>query len=153
MRRAYWIFAGLIVGIILSAGDCSAESKVAMGLTGNVKRDGFLWGASSGESAEKNALNICRGTTKPESSKMPDKDRQTSVVHKSCKIVTTFTDQCFVVVIDGDQRTPATTVGWAVEADSATAQRKAAAKCEATADKGHGVPCKVNGTFCDGSAK
>jgi hypothetical protein len=151
MQRAYLIFAGLFVGIILSAGDCSAESKVAMGLTGNVKKDGFLWGAASGEGAEKTALNICRGITKPEDNKMPEV--QTSAVHKSCKIVATFNDQCFVVVIDGDQRTPATGVGWAVEADSATAQRKAAAKCEAAVDKGRGVPCKVNGTYCDGSAK
>jgi|HubBroStandDraft_4_1064222.scaffolds.fasta_scaffold497884_1 hypothetical protein len=151
MRRAYLTYAGLFAGIILSTGDCGAESKVAIGLTGNVKRDGFLWGAASGETAEKTALGICRGTTKLEADKRPEK--QTSVVHKSCKIVATFNDQCFVVVIDGDQHTPATAVGWAVEADSATARRKAAAKCEATADKGHGVPCKVNGTYCDGSAK
>jgi len=122
---------------------------IAIGSTGDIRRDGFVWGGGFGEEGQQTALNICRGFEAPSAGfEMPS---NATKAQRLCKVVAVFRDKCFAIAFDGDARTPATGFGWAVENDLRSAEAVALNKCMAAADSARRNICKVTYSHCDGA--
>jgi hypothetical protein len=68
-----------------------------------------------------------------------------------CKVVATFSRECFAVAYDPQPGTPG--AGWGIGPDQDTANRKAIAMCEETAGPGRKGFCKVETGGCDGAGE
>ena len=64
-----------------------------------------------------------------------------------CKVVATFSRECYALSFDPKPGTPG--VGWAIAADKEAAEDRAQRNCEATAGAGRRDFCKVNQSYCD----
>jgi hypothetical protein len=137
------------VGLFLAAqvvwvAAAHAAGAVAVGVAPGGAQKGFSYGLNSNQAndadAQASALNGCR--TSKESNKQ---------AQARCVLIGTYTDQCATIAMDPKAGTPG--VGWAVAADTATANKLALASCEATAGPGREGTCKVFSTRCDGTAK
>jgi hypothetical protein len=145
------LFAVLSAGTILWAHPSAAQAVLAVGIPADVTRQGYVYGYAFDDDAETKALEICRGTKLPPGVVMPEKAPEAK---KRCAIVGSFRDQCFAIAVDVPNLVPgATGVGWAIGADTRTAERQALAGCEAMAGPGRRAACEVRRSVCDGSAK
>jgi hypothetical protein len=144
------MFAILLAGGLVWGGACRADMAIAIGTTGNVYKDGFVWGGGFGEDARQTALDVCRGVKAPEVGKLPD---NVSRVKRLCKIVTEFKDQCFAIAHDGSTTKPANGFGWTVADDLRSAEAEAIAKCESAVGRARSAACKVEYSRCDGAAE
>jgi hypothetical protein len=118
--------------------DAGAEGALALGLTGNIAKDGYAIGitinSSSEADARDGALKYCAshgGTT----------------ARTKCSVVATFHDQCVAEAEDPEAGTPG--AGWAIAPDKAAAEKMAMTNCLATAGD-RGSFCKVVNSVCDG---
>ena len=123
---------------------------IAIGTTGNVYKDGFVWGGGIDGDARQTALDVCRGVKAPEVGKLPD---NVSRVKRLCKIVAEFKDECFAIAHDGSTTKPANGFGWTLAADLRSAEAEAIAKCENAVGRARSAACKVEYSRCDGAAK
>jgi hypothetical protein len=142
------IFTVLFAGMILWANACRAEMAIALGMTDNINKDGFVWGGGFGGAARQQAIDICRGIKAPEVGKLPDNVPKAKSL---CKIIADFSDSCFAIAQDGNVNKAATGVGWAVTYDLRSAEGQALAKCQAKAEPARRTACKVEYSHCDGS--
>jgi Domain of unknown function (DUF4189) len=137
------------IAVIATSQRSLADGAVAIGLPSNVARDGFAVGhqvnAPDLETARKGAVAGCQ-----KSIGASDKTKTL------CKVVATFQNQCFAVAIDPKDGTPG--VGWAIEENSALAEKEAVAQCRTTAGADREQFCVVmrdkgKNVDCDGNAK
>ena len=113
---------------------------MALGVTGNITKDGYAIGinVNSGSEAEARdaALKYC-------------KSHGSDVARAKCEIFATFRDQCAVEAEDPQPGTPG--AGWAIAADKSAAEKMAMTNCLATAGD-RGSFCKVVTSVCDGTS-
>ena len=118
----------------------AAEGAMAIGVTGNITKDGYAIGinVNSGSEAEARdaALKYC-------------KSHGSDVARAKCEIFATFRDQCAAEAEDPQPGTPG--AGWAIAADKAAAEKMAMMNCLATAGD-RGSFCKVVTSVCDGNS-
>jgi hypothetical protein len=144
------LLAILFSSALVWTGDSHAEMAIAIGTTGNVNKDGFVWGGGFDEGARQTALDICRGLKVPDVGKLP---KNVPKVKKLCKIVVVFSDKCFAIAHDGSTTKPGNGFGWVVEDTLRAAEAGAIAKCEDEVGRARGAACKVEYSHCDGTAK
>ena len=143
------LFAILFSSTLVWSGACHAQMAIAIGTTGNVSKDGFVWGGGFGADAEKTALGVCRGVIAPTEGELP---KNVSRVKRLCKIVTSFSDKCFAIAQDGTTRKAGTGFGWSVAMDLRSAEAEAIAKCESAVARGRSSACAVEYSYCEGAA-
>ena len=117
-----------------------ADGAVAVGSTGDVARHGIAFGMVANEPKEKAAglaLARCRAFVKGSSPQATAR----------CKLVASFSRECFAVAYDPNPGTPG--AGWGVGKDQIDANEKAMKMCEATAGPGRGRFCQVESGGCD----
>ena len=116
----------------------AAEGAMAIGVTGNITKDGYAIGininSSSAAEASEAAMKYCRS-------------HGSEVARAKCEIFATFHDQCAAEAEDPQPGTPG--AGWAIAADKAVAEKMAMINCLATAGD-RGSFCKVVTSICDG---
>ena len=116
-----------------------ADGAVAVGSTGDVVKHGIAFGMVVNEPKEKAAdiaLARCRAFVKGSS---PEATAR-------CKVMATFSRECFAVAYDPQPATPG--AGWGVGKDQIEANKKAMQMCEATAGP-RAKFCKVESGACD----
>jgi hypothetical protein len=129
------------VGYISSS---RAEGAVAIGMPGGDPNKGFRWSIYvDNPDASALALKDCHASKYP-------------ATGAACKVISTFSDQCVAIAVNGDLQAPISAVGWAFAPDSATAIDRALAQCNAKRKKGSKA-CVIDNkdqiAFCDGAAK
>ncbi len=116
----------------------AAEGAMAIGVTGNITKDGYAIGININSSSEAEArdaaMKYCRS-------------HGSDVARAKCEIFATFRDQCAAEAEDPQPGTPG--AGWAIAADKAAAEKMAMINCLATAGD-RGSFCKVVTSICDG---
>jgi Domain of unknown function (DUF4189) len=116
----------------------AAEGAMALGVTGNITKDGYAIGINVNSGSETQArgaaLEYC-------------KSHGSDVARAKCEIFATFHDQCAAEAEDPQPGTPG--AGWAIAADKAAAEKMAMTNCLATAGE-RGSFCKVVTSVCDG---
>ncbi len=116
----------------------AAEGALAVGTTGNIKKDGYSIGISvnkeTSEIARAGALDWCRTHGSP-------------TTRSFCKIITTFHGQCAAEAYDPKPGTPG--AGWAVVPDQETAKKVAMSNCDATAGRNRRRFCQIANVLCD----
>jgi hypothetical protein len=116
------------------------DGAVALGSTGDVVKHGIAFGLVTDEPKEKAAelaLTRCRAFVKGSS---PEATAR-------CKVVATFSRECFAVAYDPQPGTPG--AGWGVGKDQIEANMKAMRMCEASAGPGRARFCRVETGACD----
>jgi hypothetical protein len=140
---------GLWIGFVMLSAMCAstwlatwpaaAEGALAVGASGNVAKDGIALGGAidkpTKQAAIDQALETCR--------KYDGAPKMAAL----CRIVATFTRECFATAYDPKSGTPG--VGWAIGPDKATAEERALAACQATAGASRRKFCKGSQSFCD----
>jgi hypothetical protein len=132
----------LAAALLLMGEGAVADGAVAVGSTGNVVKHGIAFGMVANEPKEKAAdmaLARCRAFVKGSS---PEATAQ-------CKVVATFSRECFAVAYDPQPATPG--AGWGVGKDQIDANLAAMKMCEATAGPGRARFCQVESGGCDTS--
>src|ERR1700683_3151912 len=118
----------------------AAEGAMALGVTGNITKDGYAIGINVNSSSEAEAsdaaLKYCQS-------------HGSDVARAKCAIFATFRDQCAAEAEDPQPGTPG--AGWAIAADKASAEKMAMMNCLATAGD-RGSFCKVVTSVCDGNS-
>jgi Domain of unknown function (DUF4189) len=118
--------------------DAAAEGAMALGVTGNITKDGYAIGininAGSEAEARDAALKYCQS-------------HGSDVARAKCEIFATFHNQCAAEAEDPKPGTPG--AGWAIAADKPVAEKMAMMNCLATAGD-RGSFCKVVTSVCDG---
>jgi hypothetical protein len=116
----------------------AAEGAMALGVTGNVTKDGYAIGININSASEAEARDAALKYCKSHGS---------DVARAKCEIFATFRDQCAAEAEDPQPGTPG--AGWAIAADKAVAEKMAMTNCLATAGD-RGSFCKVVTSVCDG---
>jgi hypothetical protein len=114
-----------------------ADGAVAVGSTGDVVKDGIAFGMvvdEPRETAAETAVKRCRTF-------------KARAAAERCKVVATFSRECFAVAYDPKPGTPG--AGWGIGPDQLTANSKAIAMCEETAGPGRKGFCQVESAGCD----
>jgi hypothetical protein len=114
-----------------------ADGAVALGSTGDVVRDGIAFGLAVNEAKEtaaETAVKRCRTF-------------KARAAAERCKIVATFSGECFAIAYDPKPGTPG--AGWGVGPDQITANLKAIAMCEQEAGPARKGFCQVETGACD----
>ena len=114
-----------------------AEGAIAMGTTGNVVRDGIAFGLVVNEPKDQagaKAIERCRTF-------------QARAAAERCKVVATFSQQCYAVAYDPQPGTPG--AGWGIGNDQLAANQKAVAMCEEAAGPARKGYCEVASAGCD----
>ncbi len=128
------------------AAAAATAGALAVALPADVAKSGFSYGYSNNYAdaaqASSHALDACRTT------KDAAKDAN---LRSLCKVVQNYSNQCVAVAMDPAAGTPG--VGWAVENDLQSAERKALGQCQDTAGPGRRAACVVDHSACDGSAR
>jgi hypothetical protein len=116
----------------------AAEGAVAIGMTGNIAKDGYAIGINTNSDSEAQArdeaLKYCRS-------------HGSDAARAKCEIFATFHNQCAAEAEDPQPGTPG--AGWAIAVDKAAAEKMAMTNCLATAGD-RGSFCKVVTSVCDG---
>lgn len=137
-RQRLLAVGALGVAIHFGAGPGAlADGALAVGSTGNVVRHGIAFGMVVNEpasTAAETALKRCRTFKAREAA-----DR--------CKVVATFSRECFAVAYDPQPGTPG--AGWGIGKDQLSANTKALAMCEETAGPARRGYCQVETGGCD----
>jgi hypothetical protein len=119
-------------------GLAAAEGALAVGVAGDIAKDGYSLGIKvDGETAAKAAeiaLDWCR-------------NHGSERTRPQCKIIARFHHECAAEAYDPAPGTPG--AGWAVARDKETAEKAAMSKCVATAGKSRRGFCKVASSLCD----
>jgi hypothetical protein len=114
-----------------------ADGAIAIGSTGDVVRDGIAFGQvvdEPKEAASETALQHCRSF-------------KARAAAERCKVVVTFSRQCYAVAYDPEPGTPG--AGWGVAPDDLEAMQKAVSMCEEAAGPARKGYCQVVRSGCD----
>lgn len=137
LRWARW--AAVVMAVAWPSAS-HAEGALAVGLPGDVARNGVAFGWAIGfetrAEAEAEALKKCRAF-----------DGAPEATRALCRSFQSFSGQCFAVAMDPKEGTPG--VGWAVAPTQAAAERRALEACRSTAGATRRQFCEVSATRCD----
>lgn len=136
----------VLVGLLLSlAVPARAEGVLAVGVTDNIGRDGFVIGYSvnkaTHDEARERAMTSCR------TARVPNAD----AAKKACKVVEEFSNKC--VAIADDPKDGTTGFGWAVAPSRAEAVTQAVEKCRKASSPARAGFCRMAHASCDGTAQ
>jgi Domain of unknown function (DUF4189) len=142
IARPHLIGAALVAAALAwgPGREAAADGAVALGTTGDVVKHGIAFGLVTDEPKEKAAelaLTRCRAFVKGSSVEATTR----------CKVVATFSRECFAVAYDPQPGTPG--AGWGVGKDQIEANLKAMRMCEETAGKARAQFCRVETGACD----
>ena len=132
--------AAVVAAAVISFGSCAqAEGALAAGFSGDIVKDGISYGYSVNsekpDEAVEKALNECRvGKNAPK-------------MAASCKLVTTFKNECVAVAWDPKPGTPG--MGIAFGRDKAAAEQRALAFCKISAGADRQDACQIDKSACD----
>ena len=126
------------LGVAVWPGRAAAEGAIALGVTGNIAKDGYAIGININSASEAEARNGAMQYCSSHGS---------NVARAKCEIFATFRDQCAAEAEDPQPGTPG--AGWAIGPDKAAAEQMAMMNCLATAGD-RGSFCKVVTSVCDG---
>jgi Domain of unknown function (DUF4189) len=131
--------AAILAAVLHLAAAPSARSDgaIAVGSTGDVVRHGIAFGMMVNDTA-KNAPTIALERCQ----KFEARDAA-----KHCKIVATFSRQCYAVALDPEPGTPG--AGWGVDKTQDAANERALTMCRETAGASREKFCKVEIGECD----
>jgi hypothetical protein len=118
-----------------------ADGAIAVGTTGNVVRDGIAFGMvvdQPKDQASEIAIQRCRTFEARDAA-------------ERCKVVATFSGECFAVAYDPQPGTPG--AGWGVGPDQLAANRRAIAMCEEAAGPARKGYCQIESGACDRKAR
>ncbi len=122
-----------------------AEGVLAVGITSDVARDGFVIGYSVNKAtldeARDRAMSSCRNA----------RAANTEAAKKECKVVAEFRDEC--VAIADDPKDGTTGFGWAVAASRADAVGQALDICRKASSTARASFCRLAHASCDGTAR
>jgi hypothetical protein len=128
---------GLAALATAAVGQAQADGAVAVGSTGDVVRDGIAFGMVINEPKEQaadGAMKHCRGF-------------RARAAAERCKVVATFSGECFAVAQDPQTGTPG--VGWGIGPDQPAANQKAMIMCQETAGPARRSFCQLESGGCD----
>lgn len=131
-----------IASMVLAHGSVDrawAWGALAVGSTGNVARDGYAIGFATNQATE----DAAKTTATNNCHDFQGAPKATA----TCAVVTTFHGQCYAFAEDPEAGTPG--VGYAVAADTATAEQKAMDACKATAGPTRVQFCQARKSACD----
>lgn len=137
------LLAGALVlaGVAAGTKPAGAEGALAVGLPGDVGRQGLAvgWAVNHGTraAAQAEALRRCR-----DAKEVPQATRDL------CKVVETFDDACVALALDPDSGTPGR--GWAVAETREAAETAAMEDCRQSSDEKRRAACRVALVRCDG---
>lgn len=135
----------LLLGLATTAPPSQAEGVLAVGITKDVARDGFVIGYSVNkttlEEARQRAMDSCRNV----------RVANAEAAKKECKVVAEFRDKC--VAIADDPKEGTTGFGWAVAATRADAINQALEVCRKASSSARASFCRPAHASCDGTAK
>jgi uncharacterized protein DUF4189 len=141
MRNGALVLLGLATltapALLGAAPPSWADGAVAVGSTGDVVKDGIAFGMAvneAKEAAEETAVQRCRTF-------------QVRAVAERCKVVATFTGECYAVAYDPKPGTPG--AGWGIGQNQFLANQKAIAMCEETAGSARKGYCQIERGDCD----
>jgi hypothetical protein len=123
--------------LLSGLGSASAIGALAIGVTGDIAKDGYSLGATVNHdneaSARKAALDWCNthGSKKTQG---------------KCKVVEVFRNQCVAESLDPKVGTPG--AGWAIGPDRATAENRATEICKASAGRSRRDFCRIEFYEC-----
>jgi hypothetical protein len=129
----------ILLGLVGAGGRAWADGAVAVGSTGDVVRDGIAFGMVVNETKERAAEEAVRRCRTFKARAAADR----------CKVVASFSGQCFAVAYDPKSGTPG--AGWGIGPTQDAANRKAIAMCEETAGADRKGFCRVETGGCDGA--
>ena len=135
----------LVCWLMTTASPARAEGVLAVGITKDVAKDGFVIGYSVNKAtldeARARAMSSCRGA--------PVENAEAA--KKECKVVAEFRDKC--VAIADDPKNGTTGFGWAVAASRAEALSQALDMCKKASNKARASYCRAAHASCDGTAQ
>ncbi len=135
----------LLVGLIAVMPPARAEGVLAVGITKDVAKDGFVLGYSvekkTLEEARERAMSSCRNA----------RVENAEAAKKECRIVAEFRDKC--VAIADDPKMGTTGFGWAVAASREDAVSQALEMCKKASSSARASYCRPAHASCDGTAK
>jgi Domain of unknown function (DUF4189) len=142
LGRRHFIGGALLAAAVYAGPEdwAMADGAVAMGTTGNVPKHGIAFGLVADQPKDKAAdlaLARCRAFVKGSSLEATAR----------CKVVATFSRECFAVAYDPQPGTPG--AGWGVGTDQIDANLKAMKMCETSAGPGRARFCQVESGACD----
>jgi hypothetical protein len=129
--------AALVAAAHLSAAAARADGALAVGTTGDVVKNGIAFGMIVDvplQQALEVALARCRTFQAREAAKY-------------CKVVATFSRECYAVAYDPAPGTPG--AGWGIGKDQKEADARAIAMCQETAGETRRKFCEVEARGCD----
>ena len=125
--------------LLAMSAPAAAEGAMALGITGDVAKDGYSIGIAvdkqTKDEAREGALDWCRT------------HGGSPATEAKCEVIMVFHRQCAAEAQDPDPGTPG--AGWAVAPDLETAKRIALINCRATAGTERMDFCKIVTTSCD----
>ena len=124
---------------VTSTQPAAAAGAMAVGITGDIAKDGYSIGIATDSGTEQQAKDAALGHCKTHGGPLSE---------SKCEIIVTFTNMCAAEAEDPQPGTPG--AGWAVGIDKATAEKMAMTTCLATAGKSRMQYCKVATSVCDG---
>jgi hypothetical protein len=127
------------LGTLSLTGPAAAEGALAVGASGNVAKDGIALGGAIDKPTKQEAIDQALATCR----KYDGAPKMAAL----CRIVATFTRECFATAFDPKAGTPG--VGWAIGPDKPTAEERALAACQATAGASRRQFCKASQSYCD----
>ena len=132
-------FVALALPLAAICTPAAPHGALAVGSTGNVSKDGIAVGRAINhktlDAAKEAAIRDCTAyQPAPKSAKF-------------CRLVGSFTKECYAVAVDPQVGTPG--AGWAIAADIEVAEQRAIDACGATAGKGRAQFCWVEESECD----
>jgi hypothetical protein len=134
------LFVLLFGCAMLWANPGAAEGAVATGVPSDVGKQGvalgYSYGAPTTERAKEVALDKCRTSASPVSTRA------------LCKLVENFKDRCVALVLDPKVGTPG--FGWGIGLDKKAAEKAALQMCSGNAGAGRREHCEVTNVDCDG---
>ena len=133
-----WVSAAVVLLISPGSHRASAEAALALGISGDIAKDGYSLGITvnkdTEEKAREAALEWCRNHGSP-------------ATRSNCRVISVFRHQCAAEANDPEPGTPG--VGWAIGADKETAEKMAMTGCLATAGRERQRFCAVATSLCD----
>lgn len=139
------VLIGAVLTLLPSAPPGLAEGVLAVGITNDVAKDGFVIGYSVNkatvEEARDRAMTSCRTA----------RAANVEAAKKACKVVAEFSNKC--VAIADDPKNGTTGFGWAVAASRADAIGQALDMCKKASSSARASFCRLAHASCDGAAQ
>lgn len=137
VKAGFLVVASLATATYFGPAAVRADGALAVGSTGDVVKHGIAFGMIVDvplQQAIETALARCRSFQAREAA-------------KHCKVVATFSRECYAVAYDPAPGTPG--AGWGVGKDQKEAEARAIAMCQETAGATRQKFCEVEARGCD----